>query len=39
MTIESNMQHVGDQSEKDFLAEIIAGGTRFAEMVEAARQI
>ncbi len=38
LTIESNMHNVGDQSEKDFLAEIIAGGTRFAEMVAEARQ-
>lgn len=37
LTIESNMQHVGDQTEPDFLAEVIAGGTRFAAMVEACR--
>jgi sugar phosphate isomerase/epimerase len=39
MTVESNMSNVGDQSETDFLAEIIAGGSRFAGMVEAARAV
>ena len=37
LTVESNMQNVGGQSEADFLAETIAGGTRFAAMVEASR--
>jgi sugar phosphate isomerase/epimerase len=38
MTIESNMRNVTGQSERDFLAECATSGTKFAAMVEAARE-
>lgn len=38
MSIESNMRNVDGMTETEFLAQCVAGGVRFAEMVAAARR-